>query len=90
MIRPRSITFNVETGLKSAIGSRTSRFVPAPLNGSLDVDLRVWDEIPRRGQVVTIRQGDIEGTVRVKYRRRYPDRGYGRVWFTDAHLERHA
>jgi hypothetical protein len=86
VIRPQSVTFNVVAALQSP----TQRFVPAPLDGYIDVDLAQWDDIPRRGQVVTIRQGSIDGTARVKYRRRYPERGYARVWFVDAHFEQHA
>lgn len=65
------------------VGSPSERFTPSPVSGSMDIDLDRWDEIPSRGATVTVRLGGTEMTVTVKYRRRYPERGFARVWFTD-------
>jgi hypothetical protein len=79
-MQPLTITIEPAVGIHP--------FKPVPIDVVIDVDLGMWDQLPRRGEVVTFRSHDLTADVRVKYRRRYPARGIARVWFTDATIER--
>lgn len=80
--RDLPLPMRVTTWIQKGLGEPTQRFDPVQRSGYVDFTLDSWDAMPRRGEAITVSFSPGQTlSMRVKYRRRYPDREIARMWF---------